>query len=110
MTTEVPLLTTFADAKRCCGPTTPTRRLTHAGQICVRSWTILGSPQEKIRVVHVAGTAARRLHHYYAAALLRAAGLQVGLSVSPHVDQINERLQINGSQPCQKPRVLPGTH
>ena len=56
----------------------------------------LDNPQEKVRVVHVAGTSGKTSTSYYATALLHAAGLTVGLSVSPHVDQINERLQING--------------
>jgi len=30
------------------------------------------------------------------AALLRAAGKNVGLTVSPHIDSITERVQING--------------
>lgn len=55
----------------------------------------LGNPQEKFRTVHVAGTSGKTSTVYYMSALLAAAGKKVGLTVSPHVDQINERAQIN---------------
>ncbi|HWB38874.1 MAG TPA: Mur ligase family protein [Candidatus Saccharimonadales bacterium] len=67
----------------------------------------LGNPQEQIKIVHVAGTSGKTSTVYYVAALLAASGQQVGLTVSPHVDSITERIQING-QPiseqefCQK--------
>jgi len=56
----------------------------------------LGNPQEQIKVLHVAGTSGKTSTAYYAAALLQESGKNVGLSVSPHVDTVNERLQING--------------
>lgn len=55
----------------------------------------LGNPQDKLRVVHVAGTSGKTSTAYYTAALLRAAGKHVGLTVSPHVDEVNERVQID---------------
>lgn len=55
----------------------------------------LGSPQEKLKIIHVAGTSGKTSTAYYAAALLKAAGKKVGLTVSPHVDEINERVQVN---------------
>jgi len=55
----------------------------------------LGNPQEKLKIVHVAGTSGKTSTAYYAAALLKAAGKRVGLTVSPHVDEVNERVQIN---------------
>lgn len=55
----------------------------------------LDNPQEKLTIVHVAGTSGKTSTCYYAAALLRAAGHKVGLTVSPHVVEVNERLQIN---------------
>lgn len=57
----------------------------------------LGNPQEKLRTIHVAGTSGKTSTAYYVAALLRASGHTVGLSVSPHVDVLAERAQINGS-------------
>ncbi len=55
----------------------------------------LDNPQNKLRVVHVAGTSGKTSTSYYISALLTAAGKKIGLSVSPHIDEVNERLQIN---------------
>src|SRR5258708_3925929 len=55
----------------------------------------LGNPQEKLKIVHVAGTSGKSSTAYYASALLGAGGSKVGLTVSPHVVELNERVQIN---------------
>ncbi len=55
----------------------------------------LGNPQEKLKVIHVAGTSGKTSTSYYMAALLQAAGKKVGLTVSPHVDEVNERVQVS---------------
>lgn len=55
----------------------------------------LGNPQNSLKVVHVAGTSGKTSTSYYVAALLKAAGFKVGLTVSPHVDEVNERVQID---------------
>jgi dihydrofolate synthase/folylpolyglutamate synthase len=55
----------------------------------------LGNPQDKLKVIHVAGTSGKTSTAYYVAALLKASGKKVGLTVSPHVDEVNERVQIN---------------
>src|SRR5665213_1401984 len=55
----------------------------------------LGSPQDSLRIIHIAGTSGKTSSAYYAAALLSQSGKKVGLTVSPHVTEINERLQIN---------------
>lgn len=57
---------------------------------------ILGNPQDKIKVVHVAGTAGKTSTSYFIAKMLQLSGKTVGLTVSPHIDQVNERVQING--------------
>ncbi len=57
---------------------------------------LLGNPQDRLRVIHIAGTSGKTSTAYYAAALLVASGKQVGLAVSPHVDSIAERVQLNG--------------
>ena len=56
----------------------------------------LGNPHENLKIMHVAGTSGKTSTSYYMAALLQAAGKKVGLTVSPHVDGVNERVQING--------------
>jgi dihydrofolate synthase/folylpolyglutamate synthase len=55
----------------------------------------LGNPQNSYKVIHVAGTSGKTSTSYYMAALLKAAGKKVGLTVSPHIDEVNERVQIN---------------
>src|ERR1035437_5231417 len=56
----------------------------------------LGNPQDKLCSVHVAGTSGNTSTSYYVSGLLSATGASVGLTVSPHVDEVNERVQING--------------
>lgn len=58
--------------------------------------TYLDNPQDKIRVIHVAGTSGKTSTAYYGAVLLRGAGKTVGLSVSPHIYDVRERTQVNG--------------
>ena len=55
----------------------------------------LDNPQDKFKAVHVAGTSGKTSTAYYMSALLTAAGSKTGLTVSPHVDQLSERVQIN---------------
>jgi dihydrofolate synthase/folylpolyglutamate synthase len=55
----------------------------------------LGNPQDDLKIIHVAGTSGKTSTAYYTAALLKAAGCKVGLTVSPHVDEVNERVQID---------------
>lgn len=55
----------------------------------------IGNPQDKTKVIHVAGTSGKGSTCYYLASLLTASGASVGLSVSPHIFEINERVQVN---------------
>jgi dihydrofolate synthase/folylpolyglutamate synthase len=55
----------------------------------------LDNPQDKLRIVHVAGTSGKTSTSYFTASLLAQSGAKVGLTVSPHVDALNERVQIN---------------
>lgn len=57
---------------------------------------LLGNPEQKLQIIHVAGTSGKTSTSYYIAGLLQAAGQKVGLTVSPHVDKLSERVQING--------------
>ena len=57
---------------------------------------LLGNPQDKLRIVHIAGTSGKTSTAYYTAALLQASGNKTGLTVSPHVDSITERVQVKG--------------
>lgn len=58
---------------------------------------LLGNPQEKIKVIHVAGTSGKGSTSYLINLLLQSQGFKVGLSVSPHIIDIRERCQINNS-------------
>jgi dihydrofolate synthase/folylpolyglutamate synthase len=64
--------------------------------------TYLGNPQDSLKVVHVAGTSGKTSTVYYLSALLTAAGYKTGLTVSPHIDEINERVQLNGQPLAEK--------
>ncbi len=55
----------------------------------------LGNPQDSYKVVHVAGTSGKTSTAYFIASHLHQAGKKVGLTVSPHVDTVAERVQIN---------------
>ncbi len=64
-----------------------------------RMWPLLirvGNPQEKLRVIHIAGTSGKTSTAYFIASLLHQSGAHVGLTVSPHVSSITERLQLDG--------------
>lgn len=56
--------------------------------------THLGNPQDKIRVIHIAGTSGKTSTSYFIASLLHASGQKVGMTVSPHIVEVNERVQI----------------
>lgn len=56
---------------------------------------LLGDPQDQLKVVHVAGTSGKTSTSYYISAMLTQAGRKTGLTVSPHIDTVRERVQIN---------------
>lgn len=60
-----------------------------------RLMEFLDNPQDRLRVIHVAGTSGKTSTAYYVAALLSTANYSTGLTISPHIDKISERIQIN---------------
>ena len=56
----------------------------------------LGSPQKKIRAIHVAGTNGKGTVCTLLARTLQLAGYKTGLFISPHLITPTERIQING--------------
>jgi dihydrofolate synthase/folylpolyglutamate synthase len=56
----------------------------------------LGDPQQRFRVVHVAGTKGKGSTSAMIAAVLTASGYRTGLYTSPHVECVEERMQIDG--------------
>ncbi|MGD0092888.1 MAG: folylpolyglutamate synthase/dihydrofolate synthase family protein [Planctomycetota bacterium] len=58
----------------------------------------LGNPQDSFPSLHVAGTKGKGSTCAFAEAILSAAGLRAGLYTSPHLQDVRERIRINGAQ------------
>jgi dihydrofolate synthase / folylpolyglutamate synthase len=59
-----------------------------------RLLTVLGSPQERFRAIHVVGTNGKSSTARMAAALLEAHGVRTGTFLSPHLTSFAERIRI----------------
>ncbi len=57
---------------------------------------VLGNPEKKFPVFHIAGTNGKGSVSAFAASLLKAAGVRVGLYTSPHLIDFRERIQLEG--------------
>lgn len=58
----------------------------------------LGSPQNGLKFIHIAGTNGKGSCAAMTAAVMKAAGYRTGLFTSPYLYSFNERMQINGRQ------------
>ncbi|MDO8619005.1 MAG: folylpolyglutamate synthase/dihydrofolate synthase family protein [Candidatus Daviesbacteria bacterium] len=56
---------------------------------------LLDNPQNKIKVIHIAGTSGKGSTATLTSLLLEDLGQKVGLALSPHLVDIRERMQIN---------------
>lgn len=56
---------------------------------------LLGDPQEKLKIIHVAGTSGKGSTCYLISSLLKTHGFKVGFHQSPHLTDVRERFQIN---------------
>jgi dihydrofolate synthase/folylpolyglutamate synthase len=65
---------------------TPTRRVAE----------LLGDPQNSYPIIHVAGTNGKTSTCRLIESILRAYGLRTGMFTSPHIEQFNERIVIDG--------------
>ena len=65
----------------------------------------LGSPQNQIPAIHIAGTSGKGSTAYYATSLLNRDGYTTGTLVSPHIASVAERSLING-QPLPEQEYL----
>ncbi|MBL8819051.1 MAG: bifunctional folylpolyglutamate synthase/dihydrofolate synthase [Planctomyces sp.] len=63
---------------------------------------LIGSPQERIPVVHLAGTKGKGSTAAFTESILRAAGYRTGLYTSPHIEVFEERMQVNRTLPTQE--------
>jgi dihydrofolate synthase / folylpolyglutamate synthase len=59
----------------------------------------LGNPHLGLRIVHVAGTKGKGSTSAMIAAALTACGYKTGLYTSPHLERVEERIQVN-LEPC----------
>ena len=59
-----------------------------------RLLTVLGSPQERFRAVHVVGTNGKSSTVRFTAALLEAHGVSTGSYLSPHLTSFAERIRV----------------
>lgn len=57
---------------------------------------LLGEPQKKLSVIHVAGTNGKGSFCSMLSSVLMSAGYSVGMFTSPYVRCFNERIQLNG--------------
>lgn len=58
-----------------------------------RALALLGNPQNKLRVIHIAGTNGKGSVTSLTAQMLAMSGFSVGFSLSPHVHDYRERVQ-----------------
>jgi dihydrofolate synthase/folylpolyglutamate synthase len=57
----------------------------------------LGNPQERLRIIHVAGSKGKGSTSAMLANILRQAGYRTGLFTSPHLCRVEERVQVDGT-------------
>jgi dihydrofolate synthase/folylpolyglutamate synthase len=65
----------------------------------------LGNPQDDIPAIHVAGTSGKTSTANYIRNVLQASGKRTGLTTSPHISSITERVQVDG-QPLEDEAFL----
>lgn len=60
--------------------------------------SLLGNPEEKFISIQVSGTSGKGSTAYYISLMATKLGYKTGLSISPHLQRLNERVQINNIQ------------
>ena len=60
--------------------------------------SLLGNPEKKLKIIHVAGTNGKGSTAVFISSILKEAGYKTALLTSPHLVKYNERIQINGKQ------------
>lgn len=77
------------------------KRFAYTTEHIERFMDFVHNPQNKPRSIHIAGTSGKTSTAYYTASLLQQKGYKVGLLTSPHIESLNERVQI-GLQPLDE--------
>ncbi|HAS00082.1 MAG: bifunctional folylpolyglutamate synthase/ dihydrofolate synthase [Candidatus Moranbacteria bacterium GW2011_GWC2_37_73] len=84
----------------------PTREALFMGDIGLKRakyfMKLLGNPQNKIKVIHIAGTSGKGSTAHLTSHILQSQEFSVGMSISPHIFDIRERMQINNQLPNEK--------
>lgn len=70
---------------------------------------LVGHPEKKLQVVHVAGTNGKGSSSHMLASILQEAGYKTGLYTSPHLVDFRERIRINGV-PIDEASVISFVH
>lgn len=83
------------------GEARPVRRLDATRRVV----ELLGDPHLAYRTIHVTGTNGKTSTSRMIESILRAHGLRTGLVTSPHLEKLNERIQIDG-EPISDERLL----
>jgi len=61
-----------------------------------QAMSYLDNPHSRLRVIHIAGTSGKTSTSYFVRALLEAQGFRTGMTISPHILAVNERVQVAG--------------
>lgn len=101
--TEFKTITEVNEALERFIPTAKTATKDYSQDQMQKLMAALGNPEKGLRVIHVAGTSGKTSTSYYLAACLREVGHTVGMTISPHIDSVAERIQIN-SKPLEEER------
>jgi len=59
----------------------------------------LGQPENKLKVVHITGTSGKGSVAALISSIIHASGYSTGLQMSPHLQSIRERTQVDGKYP-----------
>ena len=59
----------------------------------------IGSPQERIPAIHIAGTKGKGSTAAMIDSILQASGIRTGLFTSPHIETFEERMRVSGHMP-----------
>lgn len=66
---------------------------------------LIDAPQQRIPVVHIAGTKGKGSTAAILSSIMRASGICSGLYTSPHIHRFEERMLVDGRQPSEQEMV-----